>query len=345
MNRRFFLLIVLTLNIQVATAQTLPSRFSDQEFWKLSGELSEPDGSFRSDNLLSNEAGFQYLMPELQAAGSGNAYLGVGPEQNFTYIAALRPKIAFIIDIRRGNLNLQLLYKALFELSKDRADFVSRLFARKRPAGLGPRSTVNEMFTAYLAVEPNDTFYEENLQDIKNHLVKKHRFPLSANDLTGIEEIYSAFRQFGPFIDYNSSSGGTAYNGKPASYVELMTATDDAGQAHSYLASEVGFKLVKDLHASNLIIPVVGNFAGPKAIQAVGTFLKERNAVVSHFYLSNVEQYLEAGESWGSFCRNALTLPIDDTSTFIRAVPGRNGLNLTLTNMVSHLTLGTISCR
>ena len=61
--------------------------------------------------------------------------MGVGPEQNFTYIAVTRPAIAFIVDIRRGNLDLHLMYKALFELSADRADFVSRLFSRKRPAG------------------------------------------------------------------------------------------------------------------------------------------------------------------------------------------------------------------
>ena len=57
------------------------------------------------------------------------------PEQNFTYIAALKPKMAFIIDIRRGNLQLHLMYKALFELSSDRADFIFRLFSRKRPEG------------------------------------------------------------------------------------------------------------------------------------------------------------------------------------------------------------------
>ena len=62
-------------------------------------------------------------------------YLGVGPEQNFTYIVALRPKLAFIVDIRRGNMNEHLLYKAFIELSADRADFLSRLFARPRPAG------------------------------------------------------------------------------------------------------------------------------------------------------------------------------------------------------------------
>ena len=44
-------------------------------------------------------------------------YIGVGPEQNFSYIARLRPTIAFIVDIRLENRNLHLLHKAVIELS------------------------------------------------------------------------------------------------------------------------------------------------------------------------------------------------------------------------------------
>ena len=73
------------------------------------------------------------------ARPSGGVYIGVGPEQNFSYIARLRPAMAFIIDIRRENLNLHLFYKALFEVSSDRADFVSRLFSRPRPTGIWDR--------------------------------------------------------------------------------------------------------------------------------------------------------------------------------------------------------------
>src|ERR1700722_17366781 len=125
-----------------AADERLPQRLTDAEFWRLTEELSEPNGYFRSDNLLSNEIYFQYVIRELvQRTQPGGVYMGVGPEQNFTYIAALKPKMAFITDIRRGNLHLQLMYKALFELSADRTEFVSRLFVRKRPARLSPKST------------------------------------------------------------------------------------------------------------------------------------------------------------------------------------------------------------
>src|SRR3954452_15480844 len=151
-TRRCFIIACLLLTIVplAGAAETLPSELSDQDFWKLSSESSETDGTFRSDNLLSNEIYFQYVIPPLNgAARQGRVYMGVGPEQNFTYIAALKPKMVFIVDIRRGNLHTQLMYKALFELAADRADFVSMLFTKKRPAGLSTTSSGAEIFNAY----------------------------------------------------------------------------------------------------------------------------------------------------------------------------------------------------
>src|SRR5213594_2350376 len=165
------------------TAPPVPAELTDKQFWSLSKDLSEEDGFFRSDNLLSNETSFQYIIPELlKTAEQGRVYLGVGPEQNFTYIAALKPAMAFIIDIRRGNLDLHLMYKALFELSKDRAEFVSRLFARKRPDGLGTQSSAEEIFNAYATVQPGEALYNENLKAILDHLTRKHGFGLSNKD-------------------------------------------------------------------------------------------------------------------------------------------------------------------
>src|SRR5436190_12077235 len=142
----FFSTAVRPLHSGHAAAASAPARLSDQEFWKLSTTMSEEDGSFRSDNLLSNELTFQYVIPELlEVSKQGRIYMGVGPEQNFTYIAALKPAMAIIVDIRHGNLDVQLMYKAIFEMSKDRAEFVSRLFSRKRPDGLGTQSTAREI--------------------------------------------------------------------------------------------------------------------------------------------------------------------------------------------------------
>ena len=82
-------------------AQSLPTRVSDREFWAMVIGFSEPGGFFRSDNLISNETTFQHVIPDLQKTPHPGAYVGVGPDQNFTYIASLRPKMAFIVDIWR----------------------------------------------------------------------------------------------------------------------------------------------------------------------------------------------------------------------------------------------------
>src|SRR5437764_8530132 len=139
--------------------------------------------------------------------------MGVGPEQNFTYITATKPKMVFIVDIRRGNLELQLMYKALFEMSQDRAEFVSKLFSRRRPEGLNPKSTPEEIFTAFSYVQSSEDLYRENLKAIEDRLTKNHGFPLTANDLDGIQYVYNNFFRFGPRINYGSSGSGGFGNG------------------------------------------------------------------------------------------------------------------------------------
>jgi len=320
-------LVVAASVCALAAAGGLPARLTDQEFWGLVTDLSEPGGSFRSDNLLSNELRLQYVIPDLiKTVPRGRAYLGVGPEQNFTYIAAVQPSMAFIVDIRRGNLLLQLMYKALFELSADRVDFVSRLFSRKLPENIASSATVKEIFEALAFAERNDALYERNLKAIETHLSVKHGFALSAEDVKGVEYVFHAFYTFGPAINYSSSdSENTATitgNYRPT-YAELMTATDNEGHGRSYLATEDAFAFVKALQTKNLVVPVVGDFAGPRALRAVATYLRSRSALVSAFYVSNVEQYLRVERVWGGFCGNAARLPIDEASTFIRA--GRGG--------------------
>ena len=63
--------------------------------------------------------------------------------------------MAFVIDIRRQAVMQHLMFKAMFELSKDRADFISLLFAKPRPAGLDATTPIQKMWEAFFAV-PTD---------------------------------------------------------------------------------------------------------------------------------------------------------------------------------------------
>ena len=68
-----------------------------------------------------------------------------------------------------------------------------------------------------------------------------------------------------------------------------------------------------------MIVPLVGDFVGSKAIRAVGRYVKDHNATVITFYASNVEEYLFKSGTWQTFFENVSALPIDRDSMFIRA--------------------------
>jgi hypothetical protein len=313
-----------------ARAVDLPARLTDKEFWDLTELASEPSGEFQSDNFLSNERGYQVVIPDLiRTAKPGRVYLGVGPEQNFPYIIALKPAMAIIFDIRRGNLHEQLLYKTIFEMSTDRADFLSRLFSRARPSGLTATSSVDALMNAYDAVAPSDALYQANLRAVSDSLTVKHGFALHADDLAGIDYVYkTAFYAGGPQLTYNMAGRGArggGGGGNSGTYAVIQALDDGRGVNRGFLGSEENWLAVKDIESRNLLVPVVGDFGGSKAIRAVGKYLKEHGAVVSAFYLSNVEQYLGRAGTEETFLCNVATLPLDDTSTFIFTGAGRNG--------------------
>ena len=252
----------------------------------------------------------------------------------------MKPRMAFITDIRRGNLHLQLMYKALFELSADRAEFVSRLFTKPRPTGLTLSSTATELMNAYWdAHTANEAAYLANLESIQKQLTRTHDLPLSPEDLDGIARVYRAFYWYGPRMNYAANTALIPRRSTAESeallaayadvdYWSLMTQGNDAGQGLSYLASEDQFMFLKDLESRNLIVPVVGNFTGAKALRAIGTYVRTRGATIGAFYVSNVEMYLRRDDTWPAFCANAATLPLDETSLFIRPTFSTNAMTI-----------------
>jgi hypothetical protein len=304
--------------------ETLPQRLDDRTFWTLVTEFSEPSGSFRSDNLVSNEMVFQRVIPALrQSVVPASAYVGVGPDQNFTYIAALKPRVAFIVDIRRQNMLLHLMYKALIEMSPTREEFLSRLFSRPIPADTTSQDGAGALLTAFESEEPDGVAFERNRAEIYASLRHRHGFSLSKSDLGGIDYVYRAFYSSGPEIRY-SFGRGAGWQPFPT-YKELMTADDGRGVQWGYLASEEIYQTLRDFEERNLIVPLVGDFAGPKALRSVARYLDLHHATVSVFYTSNVEQYLFRGDAWQRFYDNVGALPTDTRSTFIRAFFNNQG--------------------
>jgi hypothetical protein len=296
----------------VFQSSTLPDTLSDRDFWSLASTLSEPAGSFtHSENLVSNEILFVHTVRRLRQ--TGGVYIGVGPEQNFSYLAKLRPPMAFIIDIRRENRNLHLLYKALFEMSLDRAEFVARLFSRERPAGLHATTSVQDLFAAYATVAPSQGLYEETLQSVRTRLADVHGFAVSPADVDSIAHALHAFYTDGVDIHYGRS---LAKDAAGPSYRTLMTARDLVGQTRSYLSSEASFRFLKELQARNLIVPIVGDFAGAVAIRRTGDYIRQHHATVGAFYGSNVEVYLNR-RMMSAYCGNLAALPYRSSTQFI----------------------------
>jgi len=317
--------VSLSLGSRVA-APSVPERISDEAFWRMVTEFSEPGGFFRSDNFVSNEITFQWVLPEIaKTTKTGGVYMGVGPDQNFTYIVAMQPKIAFIVDIRRQNMLHHLLYKALIEMSPDRAEFLSRLFSRPRPAGLDADAPSPEVFQAFASSVSDSALFVRNMAAVKDQLITKHKFSLTTDDLRTIEYVYTAFFQAGPDLTYSFTMPGRGssmmfYGRRMPTYAELMMESDGTGSQRSYLANEANYRVLRDLERNNLIVPLVGDFAGDKAIKSVGQYVKEHGGIITAFYTSNVEQYLFQSDDWKKFFTNVGTLPLDGSSTFIRAV-------------------------
>jgi hypothetical protein len=301
---------------QQSAPSALPERLSDREFWQLVTDISEPGGYFRiEDNFTSNETEVGQIFTMLRETGvGGDVFLGVGPEQNYTYIAAIRPRMAFIIDIRRQAVMQHLMFKAMFEMSRDRADFVAILFGKPRPAGLNDSSSIEQVWSAFRGIRSDSMYSNANYDRLVDLLTNAHGFAFDAQERAQLRHVYNAFYYYGPSITTRgppSMRGGT-----------FMTLTgfslDTAGEARSFLSTEENFRVVKSLHDRNLIIPISGDFGGPKAIRAIGDYLRQRNAVVRAFYVSNVEQYLFGDGVDKAFYANVATLPVDSASVFIR---------------------------
>jgi hypothetical protein len=323
-----------------ADAQRVPTRLADSTFWRLMTELSEPWGTFRSENFVSNETALQWVIPKLvRRVPPGGVYMGVAPDQNFTLITALRPSIAFIVDIRHQNAVEHLMYKALIETSTDRADFLARLFARAPLTGVDSTSSAAQLFAA-LEKQPADSArYRATLRAITARLTDVHRFALSDSERVSLGCVYGAFFTQGPDLTYGYASecnnpgpygyavggtGGFRRGGfRGPTYQAMLTETDSAGVNWSYLGSERAFRALKDMEERNLIVPLTGDFAGPKALRAVGQWARAHDAEVTTFYISNVEQYLfEQGDEAKRFFENVATLPVDETSMFVRSFQG-----------------------
>jgi len=334
--------VLLAYSPNVARAQ----RTVDSSFAGVIARLSESGGYFDSDNIISNEASYLQIASQLTKVGvHGGVYIGVGPDQNFSYIALIRPRVAFMLDVRRDNMMEHLLFKSLFVSSRNRLEYLLRLFGKAVPPDIESwtgRST-SEILAAF-ADARLDSQTVAAARRLSNERIARFGVPLTAHDREMIDRYRSAFVSEG--LDTRYSSIGRNNRGDYPSFGRLMMETDRAGRQISYLADENAFQFVRTMQINDRIIPVVGNVAGDKALKAIGQYATERGLNVSAFYLSNVEQFLEQDNKWNKFCTSVSTLSLDDTSVFIRSGRGANGFGGGVQNSSSTRILADLQpCR
>jgi hypothetical protein len=311
-------MLSLLLAFQVA-AQPAVGTARDSAFAKLVAELSEPGGFFFSDNLVSNETSYLHVVGKLEELGvRGGAYLGVGPEQNFSYIAAVQPAVAFIIDIRRDNLLLHLVFKAGFELARNRLEYLCLVYGRPPPLDLDRWSDRPlEELLEYVDAAPLDTSLAQPQDGRLFDRIVAMAIPLSPEDLATIARFHREFVQNGLDLRF-SSFGRRSWSTFPSAR-QLYLERDLSGRQVSYLATEARFRVVRRLQTAHRVIPVVGNLAGPSALQAIGRYLRRADLRVNALYTSNVEHYLFRDGTFGQFATNVATLPLAPVGVLIRS--------------------------
>jgi hypothetical protein len=306
-----------------AAAAAEPVQQRDTAFGRLIERLSEEGGYFDSDNLISNEASYLHVIGKLERLGvQGGAYVGVGPDQNFSYIAQIRPNIAFMIDIRRDNLLQHFLFKALFTRARNRLEYLCLLFGKPVPRDLArwEQREIGQLLAYIDTVPSNDALFRRTVAQVAA-TARSFGYPLSESDLGTIRRFHSAFYDAG--LDLRFSSYGRAPRSYYPTYRQLLLEKDLDGRQASYLVDEEDFQFLKSLQTRNRIIPVVGDLAGDHALAAIGSYLRAHNERLSAFYTSNVEFYLMAGDSFERFARNVTGLPRDAKTVIIRSYFGR----------------------
>jgi hypothetical protein len=290
----------------------------DPAFPRVIERLSEPGGYFPSDNLISNETAYLHVFSELRSIGtSGGAYVGVGPDQNFTYIAEVRPQVAFMIDIRRDNMLQHLLFKALFEQARTRVEYLALLLGHELPDDQDQwrDAPIGDLVALFDSLPRNADAFQTAAENVRR-AVLRYGIPIDENDLETIRQIHLQFHTRGLDIRYSFSS-------RHPNWRRLLTESDLEGNQRNYLASEERFRFIKEMQRKNLIVPVVGDLAGPHALASIGREISARGLKVSVFYVSNVEQYLFRDGSFPRFARTVESLPRDRRSVMIRSYFGR----------------------
>jgi hypothetical protein len=236
-------------------------------------------------------------------------------------MAAIRPNVAFMFDIRRDNMLEHLIFKAAFARARNRAEYLALLLGRPVPADVErwsdrPLDALVAHFDTVAMTPASETAARAAVIDG----IRRTGVPLDSSDWATIRRFHGAFIADG--LDIRYESRGRPGRGFFPSLHELLLARDVDGTEANFLAREADFQFLKDLQSRDRVIPITGNLAGPKALAAVGAWVRSQGEHVSALYTSNAEDYVMRDGGFPAFERNVAGLPRDAKSVIIRSYFG-----------------------
>ena len=186
----------------------------------------------------------------------------------------------------------------------------------------GADAPLDEILNFIANISADEETYAKNLASLRKTIEENFQFSLSPEDYASLDYVYRNFGGWGFDVGFDSGRRRGRRFSRFPNLRQLLAMRDLDGEQGSFLAGTKDYDFVRSMHRRNLIIPVVGDFSGKKALAAVGDYLRKRKMTVSVFYVSNVEIVLL---DWGSyaqfsdFAKNVKNLPTDERSLLLRS--------------------------
>jgi hypothetical protein len=250
-----------------------------------------PQSKYQMDCFVTSEVAHNDVIAKCRPAGNGTgAYIGVGPCQNLTYIGALRPRIAIICDSRLDNLIGHLVFKLLLERAGDPLDYLLLLFSRvhqSRPPTTDIRQP-EDLLAAFDGAAPDPATFWANLEWL--HSEAKRRWEFADEHLARLSHVYGAF--FDRQLEITAVNQMCADALGSPTLRDVVLARNSYGRNFHFLAAPDRFAYVRQMHAGDRIIPMLGNFSSPASIALINAVLAESGEQADTIYLSNIEDHV-----------------------------------------------------
>lgn len=248
---------------------------------------AEPGSAYGLDCFVTSEVGHNELLARCCPVKPGGAYIGVGPCQNFTYIGAMRPSHAVIIDARLDNLIEHLIFKLAFEAAATPREYLAFLFSREIPAVSSEE--VSALLAAFDNAATSLDLFEMNCEALLGEL--RDRWQLPDGMIARARHIYGEFHRRGLTITSVSEE-----QLKTLDYIpDLRTVISSrayTGENFHYLASAERYSYVRDLQVSDRVVLALGNITDSSSAGLLNELLSEVGVEMRVLYLSNMEEFL-----------------------------------------------------